>query len=290
MGLVHAEVVVVADDPTYPVGSDEWNEDHLFTGGAATQVLFQGAANTIESDAGLTYNKTTDTLGMAGGISAAANWFLRAAAPLAGLFIFDDGVVGTLNIGDKTPTNAGTVEIGVNATWDDGGGSYNALNIDTRGTLIAAGTWTGNITALNAAVIVGSSANSAVSVQGVSVGAAFSGANNLTGLLSAYSGLVGVRVTVENTGAGVVTEAAGVNIHTITDAAGSITTLYGLKIENQAAGGTNYALHTGTGQVLIGQRTGTPAAMAAFDSAGVLCETPLPGASAQPISWGNVGG
>ena len=54
MTLTHSTVVVVADDPTYPVGTDEWNADHLFTGGAAGQVLYQGAADVISSSAVLT--------------------------------------------------------------------------------------------------------------------------------------------------------------------------------------------------------------------------------------------
>lgn len=50
------------------------------------------------------------------------------------------------------------------------------------------------------------------------------------------------------TGAGTLPVMGGVKIGTMRDTgAGSVTTVYGLKIENQAAGGTNYAIHTGSG-------------------------------------------
>ena len=50
-------------------------------------------------------------------------------------------------------------------------------------------------------------------------------------------------------------------------AASAITTLYGLKIDNQAGGGTNYAIHTGTG---IHQFSAFGAGTATFDASGVI--------------------
>jgi hypothetical protein len=49
------------------------------------------------------------------------------------------------------------------------------------------------------------------------------------------------------------TSAHGIRIDTPSKGAGSaITTVYGLKIENQTGGGTNYAIYTGTGAVRLG--------------------------------------
>src|SRR3990167_5414130 len=62
MALTHEAIIVVPDDATYPVGTDEWNAAHLFTGGAAVQVLFQGAASAISSSASLAWDDTTKIL------------------------------------------------------------------------------------------------------------------------------------------------------------------------------------------------------------------------------------
>ncbi len=49
----------------------------------------------------------------------------------------------------------------------------------------------------------------------------------------------------------------GIWVDVATKGSGSaITTLYGIKVENQTAGGTNYAIYTGTGQVLLGDAVG----------------------------------
>src|SRR6185436_20410021 len=61
VAISHAAVVVVPDDPTFPVGSDEWNAPHVITGGLDTAVLFDDAG-AIGEDPNFTFDKTTDTL------------------------------------------------------------------------------------------------------------------------------------------------------------------------------------------------------------------------------------
>jgi hypothetical protein len=62
MALTHSTVVVVPDDGTSPVGTDEWNADHVLTG-TDTRVLFNDGG-VVGEDAGLTFNKTTNKLGL----------------------------------------------------------------------------------------------------------------------------------------------------------------------------------------------------------------------------------
>lgn len=65
--------------------------------------------------------------------------------------------------------------------------------------------------------------------------------------------------------------AAGLHIQSAVAGAGSaITTLYGLKIESQAAGGTNYAIHTSAGTVLLGSLAGVGTRAVVVDANGVL--------------------
>ena len=65
MAITHSTVVVTPDDSTSEVGTDDWNADHVITGGTDKQVLFNDAG-AIGEDAGLTYNKTTDALTIGG--------------------------------------------------------------------------------------------------------------------------------------------------------------------------------------------------------------------------------
>lgn len=56
------------------------------------------------------------------------------------------------------------------------------------------------------------------------------------------------------------TAGIGINVGSASKGAGNtITTLYGIKVENQTAGNTNYAIHTGTGLVQFGDRLLTAA-------------------------------
>ena len=54
---------------------------------------------------------------------------------------------------------------------------------------------------------------------------------------------VAVQSDVQNTGAGTVTEGVGIYIpNGVNSGGGTLTTLYGIKIENQTAGSTNYSI------------------------------------------------
>jgi hypothetical protein len=98
---------------------------------------------------------------------------------------------------------------------------------------------------------------------------------------------------MDNYGPNVLALAAGLRVGSITDSgAGSITNVYGLKIEDQTAGVTNYAIHTGLGQVRLGGPLTLPggtllttsAALTngAAAAAGTLANAPAAG---NPTKW-----
>lgn len=71
-----------------------------------------------------------------------------------------------------------------------------------------------------------------------------------SGATAVTTGLYGFNMTGINLDANItVNEAAGSNIASITKSTGTINNVYGLKIANQTAGATNYAIQTGTGLV-----------------------------------------
>lgn len=71
---------------------------------------------------------------------------------------------------------------------------------------------------------------------------------------------VGVQTDVQNTGAGTVTEGVGIYIpNGVNSGGGTLTTLYGIKIENQTAGTTNYSIYTSSGRVRFFGNTAIPA-------------------------------
>ena len=145
-------------------------------------------------------------------------------------------------------TNSGNVLIGT--TTDDG---TNKLQVDGRVSLLSTLTVSGNVG-------IGASQNSAIGLnlsQTVFSGAATSqygqiiditsnsGATNLTIALQLRAKTAVASYTTTNL--------IGVQILDAVKGSGSsITTQYGLKIEDQSQGTTNYAIHTGSGLVHFG--------------------------------------
>jgi hypothetical protein len=62
----------------------------------------------------------------------------------------------------------------------------------------------------------------------------------------------------------------------IEGAGSSITTNYGIKVEDQSVGGTNYAIHTGTGNILLGALAGSGSRMVVADASGGLSTQAIP--------------
>lgn len=62
---------------------------------------------------------------------------------------------------------------------------------------------------------------------------------------------VGVAGTITKNGAATITTAIAIHARATVVSAGSIGTLYGIKVENQNVGSTNYAIHTGAGDVRL---------------------------------------
>jgi len=245
MALRHAAVVVVADDPSYPVGSDEWNADHVLVGGTDTRVLFNDAG-AIGEDAGLTYNKTSDLLMVAG-----------PAASTGGIAI---------------QTGGGGGHDGNTLLLDIGGGTENGLI--SAGTVIRLnqsdlGANTGGYTGFGMALDTGVAANTnSIELEGFYVAldqtrSGTSTASRLTGfhalIQAAAIGFGGNITTAEGFRAGspaggqtaVITNFIG--FHAL-DVSGESTNAYGLKVENQAAAGA-FAIHTGVGLVQLGTLT-----------------------------------
>jgi hypothetical protein len=163
----------------------------------------------------------------------------------------------------------------------------------TSGLTVSTGNETitaGNLNLSNGVVGIGSSA---ASIQGIRMLQTLTGGVSQTGILVNPTFDSGATTLGYGINVGVISAAAaftmatgaGVHIGAPTIGAGSsITTLYGLKIENQTGGGTNYAIFTGTGPVKIGDAFGcngaTPQTAAA--SGGAVTTT----APTQTTPWG----
>src|SRR5512139_3863428 len=94
LSVTHSTVVVVADDGTSPVGTDEWNAAHTLTGTVAEaqggtnqttyalgDTLYSSATNTLAKLAGnTTATKKYLTQTGTGAVSAAPAWGTIAAA------------------------------------------------------------------------------------------------------------------------------------------------------------------------------------------------------------------
>jgi len=117
---------------------------------------------------------------------------------------------------------------------------------------------TGNVSFTAGLAAIGSTANAAVALNITSNDMAGTGQYGLnvnpTFTSDATASGYGVRVLAGTDNASFTqTNTYGIVIESGSEGSGStITNLYGLKIENQASGGTNYAIHTGTGAVLFG--------------------------------------
>jgi hypothetical protein len=115
LSITHSTVVVVADDGTSPVGSDEWNDDHAITG-------------TVGPDVGARELLTADRTYFVATTGSDANDGLTALTPCATVqHVYDDIICATLDKG------------GFDVTIQLADGSYTHAN----GVLRATTSWLG---------------------------------------------------------------------------------------------------------------------------------------------------
>ncbi len=150
-------------------------------------------------------------------------------------------------------------QAGIGDTYDSG----NRLLVKDNLTLTA-----GSPSTLFVSMEANPSGNSSASYIGNTNGLVTAGSFNFTGSLVAVSGLIthdgsgtissakALQAGIQNTTTGVFTLARGLHILSATNTGGgSIGTNIGLEIAAQTAGGTNYAILTGAGQVSLGDTT-----------------------------------
>jgi hypothetical protein len=136
MALVanHSTVVVVADDGTSPVGSDEWNADHPVTGTVGPDV---GARELLTAD-------RTYYVALAGDGGSDSNDGLTALTPCLTVdHVYDDIICGTLDMGGKTITIQyvyGTYgvdgQLQLNQPWTGGGNIVLQGNTGNRANVV----------------------------------------------------------------------------------------------------------------------------------------------------------
>jgi len=181
----------------------------------------------------------------------------------AGTGLSGGGTSGTVTLNVEAAqtqiTSVGTLTSLVATTADINAGTFDGI---VGGTTPADGSFTtlsatGNAHTLGLAAI-GSAPNAAIALNITSNDMAGTGQYGLnvnpTFTSDATASGYGVRVLAGTDNASFTqTNTYGIVIESGSEGSGStITNLYGLKIENQASGGTNYAIHTGTGTVALG--------------------------------------
>jgi len=183
---------------------------------------------------------------------------------LDGTIVIDAGVVtGATSITSTAFAGALTGNVTGNASGTAAtvtGAAQTAITSVGTLTSLAVGniTSTGNLALTAGLAAIGSTTNAAIALNITSndmAGTSQYGINaNPTFTADATAAGYGMRVL-----AGTINESFtqtntyGILIESGYEGSGStITNLYGLKIENQASGGTNYAIHTGTGTVALG--------------------------------------
>jgi len=172
-----------------------------------------------------------------------------------------------------TTVKPGTLVLGAGSITDTSGAiTFGNENLVTTGTLgsgaLTAGaisgttlSTTGNVT-FAGLLGIGSAANAAVALNITSNDMAGTGQYGLnvnpTFTSDATASGYGVRVLAATINESFTqANTYGILIESGYEGSGStITNLYGLKVENQTSGGTNYAIHTGTGAVSFGDNVG----------------------------------
>jgi len=172
-----------------------------------------------------------------------------------------------------TTVKPGTLVLGAGSITDTSGAiDFGDDNLVTTGTLgsgaLTAGaisgttlSTTGNVT-FAGLMAIGSAANAAVALNITSNDMAGTGQYGLnvnpTFTSDATASGYGVRVLASTINESFTqANTYGILIESGYEGSGStITNLYGLKVENQTSGGTNYAIHTGTGAVSFGDNVG----------------------------------
>ena len=204
---------------------------------------------------------STDDLGTTG-VRWANLWVdaITLGGTLAGAVATFSSTVGITGV----TTHGGNVVSDTDSTDDLGTTGVRWANlwvdaITMGGTLTGAiATFSGNVSLTGGVMAIGSTANAAVALNITSndmAGTSQYGFNvNPNFTSDATAAGYGIRVLAGTDNASFTqTNTYGIVIESGSEGSGStITNLYGLKIENQASGGTNYAIHTGTGTVALG--------------------------------------
>jgi len=263
--------------------------------GANTQVAYWTAANTLAGDVGLTYNAATDTITIAGDIIMADDHYIGITGDTRIEFDSSDGDI-MLHLGDAAGSDEVQVlDSGNNVmSYIDSDGNADFQGYVTTGSLAgvlshfsiyAAETYTGTATDFYGIASyvgfgpVGAYTSGAHAIHGlVNFYGANSGGGYIIGVHGEVLGWPGLTATTTNAYvAGIQGEIRAINndcviaasarliIPTIIDGSitsgygikiedasgggsGVITTLYGLYIEDMTQGNTNYAIYSAGGQ------------------------------------------
>lgn len=314
-GLTHAAVVGVPDDPTYPVGTDEWNDEHVVLGAATGALLYVDAAGVVQPAVGFSWDDALKLLTISGAAASAvrvtgtANSLTMAGSatgsPVTLTATGSDADIAIKLVGKGTggiqlgPDYDGPAWALVDISDYTVVGFAVGLNIDldlddtaTTTALRVLSTGAGTLGTQNYDLLTGGESivfhNSTGTLTALSGWSARTHTGGGAGVLSRMAPFVvgnsditgGSGFTIAST----VTEYAGLWVFP-PGVSGTVTTLSGIKIEDHSAVGTTKrnlwsrgatALNEFEGVVKVGTRTGVAATMAVFTSAGVLAETTLP--------------
>jgi len=109
----------------------------------------------------------------------------------------------------------------------------------------------------------------------------FSGATGTLGELNS------LRCNINNASSATATSSEGLYVTSaLNSGGGAITTVYGIKIDNQTVGGTNYAIYTGSGTVRFGDVVQTASAQESTGAGSALLAANCPAVTVTaPYKW-----
>lgn len=178
---------------------------------------------------------------------------------------------GIVRIGDTTATTSGSTGallVSGGAAINNGfyaagtGGSNGAFQFQASTSLTSGGnvgtflvnqaTYTGTSTATYSGLTSRSYSQTAGLSGGSFIGGSFE-ARLFSGATGTISELNSIRGNINNASTSTVTSAEGLYVTSaINSGGGTITTLYGIKIDDQTVGSTNYSIYTGLGPISLG--------------------------------------
>lgn len=126
MGITHAAVVVIPDDPAFPVGSDEWNADHILVSPLSGATVDGGLGGSVEfGDAPGGGGGGNASIEAGGGVpgQAGGDAYLASGASDGG------GNAAEMLLGGATATSGGNVLF---KGGNQGGGEGNGGDVEIR--------------------------------------------------------------------------------------------------------------------------------------------------------------